>query len=66
MDGGSDYYALLNLEKNCSEDDIKAAYKRFCRMYHPDKHNNVLRGAAETVFHKIQAAYEGNTICGIF
>lgn len=58
MDGEGDYYALLNLEKNCSEDDIKAAYKRFCRMYHPDKHNNVLRGAAETIFHKIQAAYE--------
>lgn len=58
MDGEGDYYALLNLEKDCSEDDIKAAYKKFCRLYHPDKHNSVHRGTAETIFHKIQTAYE--------
>jgi|SaaInlStandDraft_5_1057022.scaffolds.fasta_scaffold447699_1 DnaJ-domain-containing protein 1 len=31
------YYKLLELEKGCSDADIKKAYKKLCRKHHPDK-----------------------------
>ena len=30
-----DYYKLLGLAKNCSEDDIKKAYKKHALLHHP-------------------------------
>ena len=33
----SDYYKLLQVEKNASKADIKVAYHKMSRMYHPDK-----------------------------
>lgn len=32
------YYAVLNLDHNATEEEIKASYKRLCMIYHPDKH----------------------------
>jgi len=31
-----DYYKILGLERNASADDIKRAYRRLARKYHPD------------------------------
>lgn len=31
-----DYYKLLNLDKNCSQDDIKKSYRNLAKLYHPD------------------------------
>ncbi|KAJ3036554.1 hypothetical protein HDV00_002576 [Rhizophlyctis rosea] len=57
--GALDYYAVLNLERNCSEEDMKNAYRRLCLTFHPDKHQQPEdKEAAERKFEIIQKAYD--------
>jgi curved DNA-binding protein len=35
-----DYYKILGLDKNASEDDIKKAFRKLARKYHPDLNPN--------------------------
>ncbi|KAG8369246.1 hypothetical protein BUALT_Bualt15G0131600 [Buddleja alternifolia] len=55
-------YQTLELEKDADEDQIKVAYRRLAKFYHPDVYDG--RGTleegetAEARFIKIQAAYE--------
>jgi curved DNA-binding protein len=51
-----DYYALLGITKNASADDIKKAYRRLARKYHPDL--NPGDKAAEAKFKEITEANE--------
>ncbi len=56
MVGGPNYYALLGVEPGVSQQEIKAAYRRLARQYHPDV--NPDNPAAEERFKQINAAYE--------
>ncbi|KMS99708.1 hypothetical protein BVRB_1g021410 [Beta vulgaris subsp. vulgaris] len=55
-------YDVLELERDSDEDQIKFAYRRLAKFYHPDVYDgrgNLEEGeTAETRFIKIQAAYE--------
>lgn len=50
-----DYYEVLGLSKGCSKDDIKAAYRKLAKQYHPDL--NKAPDAAKK-FEEIQEAYD--------
>jgi molecular chaperone DnaJ len=52
-----DYYAVLGLTKNASAADIKKAYRKLARKYHPDQ--NPGNAGAETKFKEIT---EANTV----
>jgi molecular chaperone DnaJ len=51
----SDYYSILGVNKNSSQDEIKSAYRKLAREWHPDV--NKTEGA-EDKFKKIGEAYE--------
>jgi curved DNA-binding protein len=51
-----DYYKILGVTKNADESEIKRAYRRLARQYHPDK--NPGNQTAEDKFKDINEAYE--------
>lgn len=51
-----DYYDVLGLQKGCSEDEIKKAYRKLARQYHPDL--NPGDAQAEAKFKEVGEAYE--------
>jgi curved DNA-binding protein len=51
-----DYYAILGLTKGATAEDIKKAYRKLARKYHPDM--NPGDKAAETRFKEVSEAYE--------
>ena len=51
----SDYYEVLGVARGASPEDIKRAYRRLARKYHPDVNKEA--GAEET-FKEINRAYE--------
>lgn len=50
-----DYYKVLGVSKNAGQEEIKKAYKKLARKYHPDV--NPDNKAAETKFKGISEAY---------
>ncbi|WFD30604.1 hypothetical protein MSPP1_001625 [Malassezia sp. CBS 17886] len=53
------YYALLNIDKNAREGQVRDAYKTLAMAFHPDKHADPERKElAEQTFQEIQRAYE--------
>lgn len=48
-----DYYKILGVQKNASEDDLKKAYRKLAHEYHPDK-----PGGNEAKFKEINEAYQ--------
>ncbi len=51
-----DYYKILGVDKNASEDEIKKAYRKLARKYHPDVNPN--NKEAENKFKEINEANE--------
>ena len=51
-----DYYAALGVTKDTPTADIKKAYRKLARRYHPDKNTN--DASAEERFKEISAAYD--------
>lgn len=52
----SDYYSILGVDRNASEEQIKKAYRKKAMQYHPDK--NPGDATAETKFKEAAEAYE--------
>lgn len=50
-----DYYSVLGIEKNASEEDIKKAYRKLAKQYHPDVNPN--NPSAEAKFKEVSEAY---------
>eukprot|EP01138_Halocafeteria_seosinensis_P005874 gb/GECG01006005.1/.p1 GENE.gb/GECG01006005.1/~~gb/GECG01006005.1/.p1 ORF type:complete len:522 (+),score=69.04 gb/GECG01006005.1/:1-1566(+) len=54
--GKKDYYEVLGLDRNASKDDIKKAYFKLAKKYHPDINKDDPKAGEK--FSEIQNAYE--------
>ncbi len=52
----TDYYAILGLEKTAGDQDIRRAFRRLAKEFHPDMHPG--DAVAEKKFKEINEAYE--------
>src|SRR2546423_9089852 len=50
-----DYYKILGVERNAAEEDIKKAYRKLARKYHPDVSKEA---NAKEKFQEVSEAYE--------
>src|ERR1041384_1871258 len=51
-----DYYKVLGVERNASEEDIRKAYRNLAKQHHPDRNPN--NKQAEERFKEINEAYQ--------
>src|SRR4051794_36012588 len=52
-----DYYEILGVPKNASEEEIKKAYRKLAMKHHPDRNHGEDKGA-EAKFKEAKEAYE--------
>ncbi|MBN8507969.1 MAG: molecular chaperone DnaJ [Burkholderiales bacterium] len=53
-----DYYDVLGVPRNASDDDIKKAYRKLAMKHHPDRNQGDKAKAAEEKFKEAKEAYE--------
>jgi len=53
-----DFYEVLGVPKNASDEDIKKAYRKLAMKYHPDRNQGDAAKEAEAKFKEVKEAYE--------
>ena len=53
-----DPHELLGVQKNCTVAEIKSAYRKKIRTYHPDRTDPFMRAHGEEVSKLINSAYQ--------
>jgi molecular chaperone DnaJ len=53
-----DFYEVLGVAKNASEEEIKKAYRKLAMKFHPDRHQGDDAKDAEAKFKEVKEAYE--------
>lgn len=54
-----DPYSILGISRDASDEEVKKAYRKMSRKYHPDANiNNPLKEEAEVKFKEVQQAYQ--------
>lgn len=56
MEGSKDYYRMLGIPEDAAEEEIKAAYRRLAKKYHPDAHPGDEK--CEAMFREVNEAYD--------
>lgn len=58
-EGDLEYYTLFNVDKKADMDEIRRAYHRLCKIYHPDRYQDEEKQKiAAEFFPRIQEAYK--------
>ncbi|NIM06371.1 MAG: molecular chaperone DnaJ [Armatimonadetes bacterium] len=52
---GKDYYAILGIDRNATDKEIRSAFRRLAKKYHPDR--NSKDPSAEAKFKEVNEAY---------
>ena len=56
LNGFKDYFKILGISRNATDQEIKSAFRRLARQFHPDLHPHDQK--AESEFKEINEAYE--------
>ncbi|MCT4622346.1 MAG: TerB family tellurite resistance protein, partial [Schleiferiaceae bacterium] len=57
----ADYYTILEITQQATDDEVKKAYRKMAKKYHPDRLVDMgadVQAAAQEKFHKVQEAYD--------
>ena len=57
-----DYYKILNIEKNATDDEIRKSYKKLALQYHPDKNNGCTDDEKNKCIEKFKEVSEAYSI----